>query len=209
MTPEQSSYLQKIYRMQEDLTRASTDYWRKYSNMGTWQFWVSLAMLILPLVILYFLLDRKKAFRIGFFGLNVHVWFTHIDNIGIRLALWSYPHHAIPLTPTSFGLDAALVPVVYMLVYQWTINHDKNPYIYLTGLSVVFAFLFKPLLSAAGLFDLNRGMNYFYLFLGYMVIMLLSLWITKFFLYLQKEQGTPPKGELSLWKTIGNKEKAK
>jgi hypothetical protein len=209
LTTKQNTSLENVYNAQENLRNVSTNYWQQHSNMGTWGFWASIGILILPLVILYFLLDRKKAFRIGFFGFSVHVLFIYTDALGVMLALWNYPYRVLPIMPVHFGLDASLVPVTYMLVYQWIINHNKNPYLYLTGLSLFFAFIFKPLLSAVGLFDLSNGGNYFYLFLAYMIITLLSIWITNFFLYLQKEQGTSPKDEFSTRTLFRKKEKAK
>ncbi|RCW42373.1 hypothetical protein DFP97_11797 [Paenibacillus prosopidis] len=88
--------------------------------------------------------------------------------------------------PLSFVLDVSLVPVVYMLVYQWTVNNHKSPYLYLTLLSAVFAFIFKPILSWLDLFKLYEGVNFVTLFCGYLVLMLVSIWITAFFLHLQR-----------------------
>ncbi|WCK52834.1 hypothetical protein PP175_15540 [Aneurinibacillus sp. Ricciae_BoGa-3] len=101
-----------------------------------------------------------------------------------------------------------MIPVTYMLAYQWTVNHEKNTYLYLTGLSVVLAFIFKPLLASIGFFQLNR-VNFLHIFVAYMVIMLLSIWITKGFLYMQKSQGKSTSSRFSLSKAGGKKEKAK
>src|SRR5699024_6153519 len=73
--------------------------------------------------------DKSKALLLGFFGLNYHVWFSYTNSIGVGLGLWEYPYHVIPFLP-SFSLDAALVPVCFMLLYQWTLNHNKNIYLY-------------------------------------------------------------------------------
>ncbi|BCJ87537.1 CBO0543 family protein [Effusibacillus dendaii] len=186
MTTEQQQYLDRLNHIQNDLTNAWMDYWKHFSHVGTWQFWVNVIILVLPLIVLYFLIDRKKAFHIGFFGFNVHVWFNYIDTFGVWYGLWNYPYRAIPFLPISFALDASLVPVVFMLVYQWTLNHNKNYYLYLTGLCLFFAFVLKPVMVALDLFQMHKGMNYFNLFLGYLVIMLLSKWITTAFVHLQK-----------------------
>lgn len=157
-----------------------------FFNAGTWQFWVNIAFLDLPLIALYFLIDKKKALLIGFFGFNVHVWFTNIDQFGVLRGLWNYPYYVIPFTPVSFVLDVSLVPVVYMLVYQWTINNNKNRYLYLTLVSAFLAFIFKPILTWLDLFRMYEWMNFVYLFCGYLILMLISIWITAFFLHLQK-----------------------
>ncbi|WP_242447705.1 hypothetical protein [Priestia endophytica] len=83
MTTNQQEYLEKIHNIQEKLANTRTEYWHHYSNVNYWQFWVVLSAFILPLVILYFLIDRKKAFHLGFYGFNVHVWFHYMDTAGV------------------------------------------------------------------------------------------------------------------------------
>lgn len=173
--------------MENTLSNAWEDYWQQYSNFGTWQFWLALAMAVLPLVLLYFVIDRRKAFHIGFFGFNVHVWFHYIDTYGVRNGLWDYPYQIIPVAAINFALDASLIPVLFMLLYQWTINHNKNYYVYLICLSIVLSFIFKPLLSALDFLELHKWANYFILFIGYIIIMLVSKWITNLFLYFERK----------------------
>ncbi|MFB5191643.1 CBO0543 family protein [Alicyclobacillus fastidiosus] len=162
-------------------------YWSLYSGPGTWQFWFNCFILIAPLTVLYVQLDRRKALLIGFYGFNVHIWFGLIDAFGSGRALWTYPYKIFPFLPISFALDVSLVPVVYMLVYQWTINHEKNYYLYATLTSAAFAFVLKPVFSVLQLFHLYRWMNYFYLFLGYVVVMLVSKLITDLFLHFEHD----------------------
>lgn len=145
-------------------------------------------MLVVPFVVLYFALDRKRAFQIGFYGFNVHVWFSYIDAYGSINGLWAYPFKVFPFLPLSVSLNASLVPVAYMLLYQWTSNRKINYYLFATVLSCVFAFIIKPIMSWLDLFKMYQWMNYFYLFIGYSVIMLLSKWITDFFSRLKDRQ---------------------
>jgi hypothetical protein len=119
----------------------------------------------------------------GFFGLNIHVWFQYIDTIGVTNGLWNYPYKVVPFLPVSVALDTAIVPVAFILVYQWTIKHDKNFYLYGTGLCMIFGFVFKPIFAALGLFEFYKGMNYFYLFLLYLLIMLISKLLTNLFVH--------------------------
>jgi hypothetical protein len=183
---EQRQVLEKLLLLEEETTNGWIEYWKEFSHLGTWQFWVNAAMLAIPLIVLLFLIDRKKAFHLGFFGFNVHVWFTYIDAIGMRLTYWTYPYQFIPVMPVNFSLDASLIPVTFMLLYQWVINHNKNYYLYMVGLSLFYSFIFKPIFVSLHLFELNKGANYFHLFLGYMVIVILSKWITNLFLYFEK-----------------------
>lgn len=187
MSPEQRKLLDQITDAQESLTNLMLEYWKLYSHMGTWQFWVNVAMLVVPLIVIYFFIDRRRAFHIGFFGLNVHIWFTYIDATGIRFGLWDYPYQAIPIMSVSFSLDVSLIPVIFMLLYQWTLNNGKNYYLWSTGLSIFLSFILKPILVYFDLFELNKWVNFFHLFIGYTIIVLFSKWLTNLFIYFEKK----------------------
>ncbi|WP_314001877.1 CBO0543 family protein [uncultured Paenibacillus sp.] len=192
MTPEQSKQFEQINKAHETMSKLTFDYWQTYSHMGTWQFWFLLAMLLLPLAALFILLDRKRALLIGFFGFNVHVWFQYIDTLGVTRGLWNYPYKIVPVLPSSVALDTSFVPVVFMLLYQWTINRKKNFYLFGIGLCFVFSFLVKPALVSFGLIQMYKGVNFFHFFLLYIAIMLVSKWITSLFLHFQIEAGKQP-----------------
>jgi hypothetical protein len=191
LATERAKQFDQLNNLYKDVSKTSHHYWFSYSNMSTWQFWFLLAFIILPLVALYFLLDRKKALLIGFFGLNVHVWFQYIDTFGVTNGFWNYPYKLVPFLPINLALDTAIVPVSFMLVYQWTIKHNKNFYLYGTALCMFFSFVFKNVLVTLGLFELYGGMNYFYLFLFYILTMVISKLITDLFIYFLKEKKPP------------------
>ncbi|PLR95129.1 CBO0543 family protein [Bacillus sp. T33-2] len=179
--------LNKIEHIHIELTDLWVDYWNKYSGFNTWQFWVVLAFLVIPLIALYFFLDKRKALLFGFYGYNVHVLFTYIDVLGGSRGLWIYPYKVFPMLTTSFALDVSLVPVVYMLLYQWTLKHKKNYYIYFALLSAFFAYFFKPLLIEAGLFEMDSGATLNYLFFGYFTVALFAKVVTNIFLYFEEQ----------------------
>ncbi|WP_186579408.1 CBO0543 family protein [Aquibacillus kalidii] len=187
MQSSQQNLLKTLDKLQEEVTKGYIEYWKQYSSFDTWQFWFNLTLLIFPLVILFLKIDRSRAMLLGFYGYNVHVWFSYIDSFGVNLNYWTYPYHIIPIRAVNFALDVSLIPVLYMFLYQWIINSNKHYYLYGTGLSLFLAFIFKPILVAMGLFQLNNGANYFHLFIGYLTVMLLSKWITNIFIYFEKK----------------------
>lgn len=187
MTNEQDKRLEHILNQQENVVNMWLDYWRDFSTWETWQFWAIIFMLIAPLIIIYFAIDKRKIFQIGFYGFNIHTWFTYSDAIAMRTAHVTYPFQAIPVLPVNFALDAALVPVSFMLIYQWCLNHNKNVFFYGVILSAIFSFAVKPLLVSVELMQLNKGMNYFYLFLNYLLILFLAIMITNIFQYLRNK----------------------
>lgn len=186
MNDMQHQLLRKLEHSQTEVTKGFIDYWLKYSSITNWHFWVNIILFAGPLILLLFKIDRKNALLLGFFGFNVHVWFTYIDTFFNKLGYWTYPYQLIPLITDNFGLDVSFVPIMYMLLYQWVLNHNKNYYLYFTGLCLLFAFGLKPLLVWLDFFELKNGANYFFLFIGYVVIMLISKWITNVFIYFEE-----------------------
>ncbi|MFZ3578774.1 CBO0543 family protein [Virgibacillus sp. DJP39] len=187
MDAHQREFFQKLISIQEDFTRESEQYWNMYSDLSTWQFWVIILMLVGPLVVLYFVLDRENIFLIGFFGFAVHILFAYIDATGIRYGLWGYPYQMLPFLP-SFSIDASFIPITIMVVFQWTLKHKKNFYVYSFITALIFGFGFKPFLTSIGLFESYKWVNYFLIFLIYLVLFLLAYWITKIFLWMHNKQ---------------------
>jgi len=187
MSGAQREALGKLIKEQQEGAVQWLKYWHDFSAFDTWQFWFHVIMFLAPLIILYFALDWKKALQLGFYGFNVHVWFAYFDDFGATQALWTYPYKMIPLVSHSLGLDASLVPVSYMLLYQWILKHKKNYYLYTLLLSLFLSFVLKPIFAMHHLFKFNSWANYFHLFLTYIVIIVLSKVITDIFLYMQKK----------------------
>ncbi|WP_017381914.1 CBO0543 family protein [Paenisporosarcina sp. TG-14] len=187
MQEKQSKDLSQIRSLEEGLTQLQIKHWQTFSGFDTWQLWFIIVMMIVSLVVLFILIDKKNILLLGFFGLNYHVWFHYTNAIGIRMGLWEYPYQMIPFLP-SFALDAALVPVSYILLYQWTLKHDKNIYLYSLLLSGFFAFIFKPILVSLDFFHMYKGINYLHLFLFYMIFLIVSKLITNLFVWLQQKQ---------------------
>lgn len=186
MSPNQADALEEIQELQLELADKIYNYWQTFSSFDTWQFWLNLAFLIIPLIMIYFLIDRKNALLLGFYGFNVHAWFTYSDAIGTTQVFWAYPYKVIPYLPLSIALDVSFVPVTYMLVYQWTLKHGKNYYLYTILYSAFLAFIFKPLLVSLGIFELHRNANYFILFLCYILVSILAKIITNIFIKFEK-----------------------
>ncbi|WP_332695778.1 CBO0543 family protein [Halalkalibacter lacteus] len=185
MTEDQTQLLTNLRTSQEEITIEWINYWLEYSFLDTWQFWFNFIMLIAPLIVLYFKIDKSKAFLLGFYGFNIHVWFSYTDMFFVKFGLISYPYQVIPITPVNFGLDVSLIPVIFIFLYQWILNHKKNYYLYATILSAGLAFVFKPYLVVFQMFEMHK-VNYLHLFVGYVIVFLVSKWITNLFMYFKK-----------------------
>lgn len=176
----------KIVKMIEGAQAALNKYFFDYRIFTTFEYWLMIFFLIAPLVLLYFKIDKSKLFEICFYGYNIHVLFGYIDLYGRNLGYWNYPFPVLPPI-TGLSLDASLVPVTFMLVYQWTIKRKKNYYIYSLLTAVIFSFLFKPVLVRMGLFKLYQEINYIHLLICYVIVVFVAKWMMDLFLWIRRK----------------------
>lgn len=178
--------IDQIIKAEVEQNNRIFEYWQEFSNFSHWQVWVVLAMFVIPLIILILFIDRKNVFHLGFYGYSVHVFFAYTDIVGTEKGIWFYPYKLLPLLPSNFTLDASLVPVIYMLYYQYILNRGKNYYLWMLPLCFLLAFIMKPLMVGLGLFHFSGKENFWLLFAGYVFVALISKWITDFFIFLSK-----------------------
>lgn len=194
MINEQLEELKRLDKLQKDLTSGWIKYWDQYSSYNDWHFWLLVVLAILPLVVLFFYIDRRKMFYLGFFGFNVHIWHSYVDVATVQLGMWTFPYKLIPIFPISFAFDASFIPVTFMLVYQWTLNHNKNFYLYSTIPAFFFGFIAKPILVAIDITKPGEGGGglkaYLILFISHLIISYVSKWITDFFGKLQMKENS-------------------
>jgi len=188
LSTEQAKRYEELKDAQEKVFDLWNQYWFDYSSLDTWQFWLNVLMIIIPLIILCIFIDRKRLFLLLFFGFNIHIWSAYLDGMATRANYIGYPYKAIPMFPIHFGMDTSLVPVLFILMYQYTLIKKANFYLHSFILILLITFLFKPLLVAGNLLMLSKGTNYFHIFLGYLLITLLSIGITNFFLKLNGKE---------------------
>lgn len=186
MKDKQENFLEIIRSTAEKLSSYRLEYWQTFQDLTMWQIWFLFLMLLVPLVVLFMYIDKRKALLLGFFGMNYHLWFSYTNTIGISLGFWEYPYQLIPFVP-SFTLDGSFIPVVFMLVYQWTLNRGKNIYLYAVLLSAINAFVLKPILVQYHFFSMFKGVNYIHLFLFYLGLFMASKLITDLFVWLQRK----------------------
>ncbi|WP_335868965.1 CBO0543 family protein [Bacillus sp. 2205SS5-2] len=153
-------------------------YLYQYSSFDVWEYWVNLLMLLLPIVLLYFLLDRKRIFEIGFYGFAIHALSIYVDIYGVKEGLWGYPFQISSRVASNFALDSAMIPVIFMLIYQYT-YHKFRVYFLTCILGVFFfSFLLKPTLRFFDLFWMSDDMNYFKLVIAYGIVVVGATLVT-------------------------------
>ncbi len=142
-----SEYFEKI----QDLHNAVT---RDYSNIIslwftdcflTWQWWLSLALFVIPWVLWIKFRKKESTGRLLFAALIIIVISTHLDTIGVLLGIWSYNIDIILIFPCLVIFDLSLLPVATMFFLQYKPNF--NPFIKAVIYSGIASFIFQPLFT--------------------------------------------------------------
>ncbi|MRH45034.1 hypothetical protein GH741_20535 [Aquibacillus halophilus] len=175
---EYRDYWNQISEKTEELNSLISSYWSQYSNLESWQFWVVVSLLVLPLILLCFTIDQKRIFEIFFFGYTVHVIWTYADIVLERYSFFIHTYFLTPVLPYALNMTASALPVGFLLLYQYCTNNKKNFYLYTLILSAIFAFGFATIEVRLGLLEFNKGMNQFYIFVIDIVIAYISYWFT-------------------------------
>ncbi|KUP09707.1 hypothetical protein Q73_01870 [Bacillus coahuilensis m2-6] len=181
MNEEQRIEFEQMVGHRISLTEELKQYWEAYSGFNSWGFWASVLMLVIPLLVLFFLIDRKRIFEIGFFGFSMHTIAVFLDSLGVKDGLWGYPFLISPVAPSNVTLDTSLIPVVFMLIYQYTYHRPILFYLVSIGTTLVFSFILKPFLEAIDLFWLSPDFSNVKLWYYYLIAFAFSVIVVKVF----------------------------
>jgi len=125
------------------------EYWLQHAYSVVW--WLLLSCWILPWVIWCFLVDRKKIIELTFYGVIVMFITTFLDATGTAQGLWFYPIKVIPFTPHLEPTDWGILPVIFMLVYQYFPTW-KTFIIAQIIVATLFSFIGEPFLTKLGVY---------------------------------------------------------
>lgn len=181
-------YWNQIYEKKDELNSLISNYWKNYSSWNDWQFWVVFSLLVIPLILLYFTVDRKRIFEVFFFGYTVHMLWSYIDIALGRGGYFIHTYFLTPLLPNAINVTASALPVIFLLLYQYCTNRNKNFYLYTILLSAVAAFGFATIERYLGFIELRKGMTQFYLFLFDLVVAYSAYWLTKLMLMIKDKK---------------------
>lgn len=187
MSEEQKKLFTDAINTRKESADKILRYWNEYSSFNDWQFWFMVALFIIPIVILLIKLDKEKAFMLGFYGFSIHIFYTYINAFAFNLSWWNYNYQTIPFLP-SVALDSSFVPVTFMLVYQWTMNKNKNYYLY-TSLMIIFhSFVMTFILKKLGIINIKGIEDYLQQLLAFIVVIIISKTLTALFYKFEKRK---------------------
>jgi hypothetical protein len=184
----------KIVKLNDKAHHALVNYWKDNEIYLSLEFWMMIAILVVPLLVLFFRIDKSKLFYMGFYGYSIHMLFAYTDAFGRNMGYWNYPFPIFPVIP-GLALDSSFVPVMFILIYQYTLNHKKNYYVYTIIAAAIFSFGFKPILVGMGLFKMYEEINYLHLFISFIPVIILGKFIVDVFMWVEKryKKGTKSK----------------
>lgn len=110
--------LKEIRLLEDKLFQLEVDGWLK-NEFLTWEWWILVVFLIMPWVIWAKLVKRDIILEILLFGTIIILITTLLDVVGAQYSFWDYPIAFLPIIPRAFPFDFSMVPVAYMLLYQY------------------------------------------------------------------------------------------
>lgn len=128
---------------QKELVGIRYDYWLNHT-LFSFQWWLLLVIFIVPWIIWWKFVDKKRLMEILLQGITVaHLVFV-LDAIGKESGLWGYEHNLEPLFNRFLPVDASALPVFYMLIYQYFPKWRLFIIVHVL-FAGIFAFIFEPL----------------------------------------------------------------
>lgn len=164
-------FFQRIHQVEVDYFT----YWKEHTLLH-WEFWLSVALSIIPWLVWLLIRKRGSESRLllaGGFTLCIASWF---DFLGLVFGSWHYSGRALPTIPSFFPWDFSLIPVTMMLWLQF--KPTLNPFIKAVIYSVLTSFIGEPLFEWIGLYTRVKW-NVFYSFPIWIVIYLIAYRISK------------------------------
>ncbi|AGK54614.1 CBO0543 family protein [Bacillus sp. 1NLA3E] len=134
----------------------------KTSDLFSPKWFGTVGFILLSYFICFKLLDKRRFTQILLFGSLLTVSITVVDLFGTQFGRWTYLTRVFPIVPSLFFFDFTIIPLYYMLVYQYS-STWKSFAIWNAILAGIISFAFFPILTALKMFELNNW-KYIYFF---------------------------------------------
>lgn len=174
----------RISEMHEAFTKARVEVWLT-DTLWHWQWWLLVALIFLPWVVWWKLVDKRRITELFLFGMLILITSSWMDELGTELQLWFYPFKPIPWYPQLFPINFSVLPVTYMLIYQWCPRWR----LYLIGMAIMaglYAWAAEPLLSYMAIYKVKTW-RFSYSFPMYILIGMTHRWFLEGLLLINKK----------------------
>ncbi len=169
---------ESIYELERQLTQMRIENWLKH-DLFSFQWWLLLAVLVIPWLLWWKWVDKKRLTEITLFGAFILIIASFLDATMSDLRFWKYNYYVIPLWPRLITADFTIIPVAYMFIYQY-FQTWKSFLLVMLVISLFFAFIGEPILVWLKIYTLHTWRHYYslpiYFAMGTMV-KFLTHWI--------------------------------
>ena len=160
----------EIYKLQIALRDISLKDWAP-NELFKWNWWVGISVFIIPIIVCWILIDKKRILDIVLFGCLVSLITNFLDIVGHDYGLWDYPILLLPNIHHFIEVDSSALPVAYMLIYQYFPSWKKFIIANII-MAAISAFIIEPLFVFMKLYE-KPGWKYIYSFPIYIILAIL------------------------------------
>lgn len=140
------------------------------------KWWGFVILIIVSYTICFSLLDKRRYTQILLFGSLITVPTIVFDIFASNFSLWSYKSRLIPTIPSPIVYDLTIVPLYYMLVYQY--NNTWKSFLIWNGVAAgIIGFVYFPILSAIQVVKIEEHWSYFGFFAVNFVFATIARWV--------------------------------
>lgn len=134
------------------------------TDLFTAKWWGSVLFIVFLYIIFFVLLNKRRFSEIFIFGTLLTIGTVFADTIGANFVLWTYKSRILPILPSFFKYDFSVVPVFYMLAYQYT-STWKNYMTWNIIVAGLISFGYFNVIIALGMFETRWPLwaNFLYL----------------------------------------------
>lgn len=176
----------QVLQAQVEFGRLREEAWLA-DSLWSWQWWLLVALLVLPWIVWWRLVDRKRLSEICLFGMFVLATASWMDEIGTDLILWYYPYKIIPWYPQLVPINYSVLPIVYMLIYQYAPKWSSY-ILAMVVMSALFSWGAEPMLAFMGIYQVVKW-KFSYSFPVYLLIAISHRWLLERILATSRKYG--------------------
>ncbi len=164
---------EKIENANNKFHEANADVFRLWVSdmVFSWQWWVVVALTVLPWVFWFIVRRKECSDRLLYAGFITMIMASYLDMTGMSIGLWSYNIRIFPMISSCMPWNFTMMPVAAMLFYQY--KPRMNPIIKAVAFSTIGSFMIEPLFRWMGIYNPLKWKSY-YSFPIYIIIYLIG-----------------------------------
>jgi hypothetical protein len=165
--PPSFDEMQKNYEQVQVLARK---YWIS-NDLFSFNWWLLVSLMIILWLLWWKLVDKQRLVEILLGGSLISIVTLLLDLTGLNLGLWDYTSLLFSsFYPTLAPVDLVVIPVTYMLIYQYKVAW-KSYFLTSVTVSGVYSFVAEPIFNWLDIYRLDHW-RYIYSFPIYILLFL-------------------------------------